>query len=72
MHFPYNNTLYALCDFSPLSIIDIDSLISNSFPLFSDVQLHPPYFNPSGLILNYLSLVKFFFYFFILNPVFWI
>ena len=38
MHLPYNNTSYTLCDFSPLSIIEIDSLTSNSFPLFNDMH----------------------------------
>ena len=36
------------------------------------MQSHPPYYNPSGLILNSLSFIKFSFYVFILNPIFWI
>ena len=43
-----------------------------SFPLFNDMQSHPPYYNPSGFILNSFSFIKFSFYVFILNPIFWI
>ena len=72
MHLPYNDTSYALYAYDPLTTIVIDSLHSLSFPLFNDVQSHPLYCNPSGLILNCLSFIKFSFYVFILNPIFWI
>ena len=72
MHLLYNNTSYALDAYDPLSFIVIDSLPLLSFPLFNDVQTHPPCCNPTGLILNSLSFIKFSFYIFILNPIFWI
>ena len=68
MHLPYITSSYTLYAYDPLTII----LYLLSFPLFNDMQSHPPYYNPSGLILNSLSFIKFSFYVFILNPIFWI
>ena len=66
MHLPHITSPYTLYAYDPLFYIGyhfLFSMICNQYP---------PYYNPSGLILNSLSFIKFSFYVFILNPIFWI
>ena len=69
MHLPYITSSYTLYAYDPLTVV---LCICHHFLYSMICNQYPPYYNPSGLILNSLSFIKFSFYVFILNPIFWI
>ena len=67
MHLPYNDTSYVLCAYGPFTIVDIESL---PFKIH-DVQSYPNVILQEYFWIPFL-LLKPFFYFLFLNPIFWI